>query len=185
VLRLPRTSAGRGLLAAALLAVMLGGWWLNQRRNAVQVPATFARLAEAFADNDAAAVIGALHPDYAWDRQWPTVFSHQDELRAMLGGGGRTDSELDRPRGLAKAGIRQWFLLHTLNRLELRWTVHDYTVANDGSITALVDLDLTAANGSTVKVEPLRRHRFILAGYGLGPKLRILSHDPIPVQMPF
>jgi hypothetical protein len=63
--------------------------------------------------------------------------------------------------------------------------VHDYTVANDGSITALVDLDLTAANGSTVKVEPLRRHRFILAGYGLGPKLRILSHDPIPVQMPF
>ena len=183
-MRFPRTRLGRQLVVVGLCVLALGGWWLHHRRNSVQVPATFARLAEAFADNDASAVVGTLHPDYDWAAQWPTVFSHQDELKALLGGSTK-NPELDRPRGLARAGLRQWFLQHITNRLELTWTVHQYTVGEDDTITVLADIELAASNGSVIKLAPLRRHRFVLQGYGIGPKLRILRHDPIPVTMPF
>ena len=183
-LRLPRTTIGRIGLAVIALTVVCGGWWLHLRRPSVQVPATFAHLAEAFADNDAAAVVASLHPDYDWQAAWPTIFNHQDDLKAMLGKS--NDPELDRPRGLAKAGLRQWFLQHITNRLELTWAIQEWRERDDGTIECFADLSLTAANGSIIKIEPpLKRHRFILAGYGIGPRLRILSHDQIPVKMPF
>jgi hypothetical protein len=183
-LRLPRTTVGRvGLAGLALVGICLG-WWLHLRRPEVQVPATFARLAEAFADNDAAGVVATLHPDYDWQAAWPTVFNHQDDLKAMLGKS--NDPELDRPRGLAKAALRQWFIQHITNRLELTWTVREWRANDDGTITCFADLSLNAANGSLVKIDPpLQRHRFVLAGYGIGPRLRILSHERIPVQLPF
>ena len=177
--------AGRGARLALLggLVLLLASWWAWNARDAVQVPAAFAALAEAVADGDAGDVVACVHPDYDWQRTWPEIAARQGELRTALGGS--NDPELDRPRGLARAGLRRLFALHIVNRLELTWRLQSWRALPDGSIEAVVDLGLDAPQGSLATIRPMATGlRFTLKRYGLSPRLRILAHDPLPVRVP-
>lgn len=170
----------RWLAVAAALALLLAWWGLNARAS-VQVPATFARLAEAFADNDAAAVVACMHPDYDWRGQWPEAFARQEQLRAALGNG----PELSSPRGLAQAGLKRLLALHVLNRLELTWAITAVEERPDGLVVVRADLGLDAPNGSLAAIRPPAQGlHFTLRRYGIGGRYRILRHDPIPVRPP-
>lgn len=166
-------------IAGAVLALLAALWWLDARRPAVAVPACFARLADALAGNDADGVLACLHPDYGFRSQWPGLWERAEGLRSVLGP--VPESE----RGLARAGLVRVFAFHALNRLQPVLSVREWRELEDGRIEARCDLALDSAQGGPIALRPpLRSHRFVLARFGLSPRLRILAHDPIPVRTP-
>jgi hypothetical protein len=168
-------------LAAAALLAFVAIWWIRARSLEAQVPACFAALAEALADNDAGAVVACLHPDYGFARQWPEVWERRESLRGLL----RAGEEADSDRGLARAGLKRLLALHALNRLELAWKVASWRELGDGTVEVRADFGLDAPNGSICAIRPpLQGHRFVLARYGIAARLRILAHDPLPVRPP-
>lgn len=170
-----------GLVVALALAVALLGWQVWNARSEVQVPATFGRLAEALSDNDAAAVVACMHPDYDWRGQWPELYARQEQAREVLGNG----PELSSPRGLAQAGLKRVLALHVLNRLVLSWRITAVEERPDGLVVVKCDLGLDAPNGSLAAIRPPAEDlHFTLKRYGILGRYRILRHDPIPVRTP-
>jgi hypothetical protein len=155
------------IIAALVLAIIVVAWEHHRRSAAVQVPAVFARLAEAIQDRGAADVLATVHRDYQFSARWPQLFPDADKAR------GRAQQLL----GMA--------FFHTRSEpITCEWTLHEWTQQPDGTVIALVSL--TVAGGPfTQAVPPLVRHRFELTRSSpLTGFYRISGHDPFALQVP-
>jgi hypothetical protein len=133
----------------------------------VQVPATFARLAQAFADHDAADVLACVDRSYDFSGKWPEVFP--DPATA---------------RGLAQRDLGRAFLFQAQEPIAMTWTLHHQQPMPDGSIRATVSLRITGGLFSHA-IPELRQHQFILRrGSLLTGRYRILDHAPFTLSVP-
>ena len=161
---MPRRLIGISLL---VLGVVLAGWLAYLRRPAVQVPATFERLALAFADHDAADVLAVVDRSYDFSSKWPQLFPEPQAARSQA------------QRLLALA-----FLHHRQDELTCTWKLDRFSVRDDGTVDAIVFLQVDGGL-FTKAVPPLRQHRFVLVrGSWLTGRYRIADHAPFTLTVP-
>jgi hypothetical protein len=165
---LERTLFRRPLVFASLAVVALLVAWLAYRRQpAMQVPATFERLATAFADHDAADVLAVVDRGYDFNAKWPHLFP-----------------EPQTARGQAQRLLALAFLHHRQDQLTCTWTLEKFTEQADGSIEAIVTLQVDGGLFAAA-VPPLRQHRFVLVrGSWLMGRFRIADHAPFTLTVP-
>ena len=154
---------------AMLLVVsglVLAGWLIYLRQPAVQVPATFERLALAFADHDAADVLAVVDRGYDFTGKWPQLFPEPQAARSQA------------QRLLALA-----FLHHRQDDLTCTWKIDSYSVRNDGMVEASVTLQVDGGLFAQA-VPPLRQQRFVLVrGSWLTGRYRIADHAPFTLTV--
>ncbi len=158
----------RLLLSAGLVLLVLVVIW-DQRRRApeVQVPATFARLAAAVADHDAAGVMASVDLGYDFAATWPAIFPAPEQARATA------------QRYLALA-----FLQQREQPVTMTWTLHGMQVLPDGSVQAEVSLQVSGGLFTTA-IPPLTRHRFhLVRSSPLTGRYRIRDHAPFALTLP-
>ena len=158
----------RPLLIAGLVGLVVLVIW-DQRRRApeVQVPATFARLATAVADHDAAGVMVTVDVGYDFAATWPTIFPVPEQARATA----------QRYLGLA-------FLQQREQPVTMNWTLHAMQVLPDGSVQAEVSLQVRGGLFTTA-IPPLTRHRFrLVRSSPITGRYRIREHAPFALNLP-
>ena len=152
-----------GLAALVVLAI----WDQWRRQTSVQIPATFARLAQGIADHNAADVMASVDRSYNFHLKWPELFADPSKARS------------DAQRLLALA------FLHTgRDELAMQWALDGIQEQPDGSIRALVTLKVSGGP-FTQAMPPLSRHTFMLRRSGwLSGHYRITDHAPFTLNVP-
>ncbi len=163
------------MIILAVVAVVLGGWWLYLRSPNVQVPRTFARIKQAVDGAHAGMLLDQLHPDYSIKKCWP----------GLTGDLGIEPSE-EQLRAFAQAGIQATLQGHNDDPLVLTYEIHRIEPQDDGSVAAEVTVQISTRSGQHApEFEPhLVHQRFVLERSGfLFPALYIKSHKPFTVNL--
>ena len=151
--------------AVGFLALVIWDQW--RRQPSVQIPATFARLAQGIADHDAADVMACVDRTYRFHEHRPELFADPSTARG------------DAQRLLALA-----FLRTGRDELATAWALDGMQVQPDGSVRALVTLIVTGGP-FTQTMPPLSRHAFTLRRSGwISGHYRITDHAPFPLNVP-
>ena len=154
-------------ISLLVLGVVLVGWLAYLRQPAVQVSATFERLALAFADHDAADVLAVVDRSYDFSSKWPQLFPESQAARSQA------------QRLLALA-----FLHHRQEDLTCIWKLESYSERDDGTVEAFVTLQVDGGLFAKA-IPPLRQHRFVLVrGSLLTGRYRIADHAPFTLTVP-
>ena len=160
-------SRRRIAIASLVVVVGLASWLAFNRQPAVQVPATFERLALAFADHDAADVLAVVDRSYDFSGKWQQLFP-----------------EPQAARGQAQRLLALAVLHHRQDDLTCTWQLDSYSVRNDGSVEARVTLQVDGGLFAKA-IPPLRQHRFVLVrGSWLTGRYRIADHAPFTLTVP-
>jgi hypothetical protein len=163
-------------LGAGVVLLLLAAMLIRNRAPEIQAPATFERIAQAFADADAADVVAQLHPRYDFASEWPAYFGSGAET------GIAADNERDY-RAMARRGIAVIFLQRGDNRLRFSYRIARIEPQPDGTVVVEATIDVGSSNGSGKVVAPAPR-RWVLARDGwLTGRLKIVSHDRIDVSL--
>jgi hypothetical protein len=162
----------RLILIAAALALTLG-WFLWWSSASVQADRTFARLKAAIEQGHAHGVLDNLHRDYDFKAAWPNQIG--DEAGGLV-----NTSTL---RLLVLRGLTALFQLQSADPFILRYTVSRIEPQDDGTVVAVVSLDLstTAGQRPLTFTPSLTNQRFILARDGWWPALYVRSHPAFSV----
>ncbi len=151
--------------AVALVAFMV--WDQARRTPAVQVPATFTRLATAFNEHDASGVMACVDRSYDFAGKWPSIFPDQTKAR-----------------GLAQQGLAFAFLRAGQDPVTMTWTLERFTAQPDGSVQAVVSM-VVQGGMFTGAIPALSHHRFTLVKGGwISGRYRISDHAPFVLNAP-
>lgn len=160
-------------LIAAAVALTLG-WFLWWSSASVQADRTFARLKAAIEQGHANAVLDNLHRDYDIKSSWPNQIG--DEAGGLVGTGAL--------RLLVLRGLTALFQLQSADPFILRYTLSRIEPQDDGTVVAVVSLDLstTAGQRPLTFTPSLTNQRFVLARDGWWPALYVKSHPAFQVS---
>jgi hypothetical protein len=159
------------IIAGAVLLTL--GWFLWWNSATVQADRTFGRLKAAIERGSANGVLENLHRDYDLKTSWPSQIG--DEAGGMV-----NNSAL---RLLVLRGLTALFQLQSTDPFILRYTLAGVEPQEDGTVVAIVTLDLatTAGHRPLTFTPSLTNQRFVLASEGWWPALYVRSHPPFNV----
>ena len=158
------------IIVAGIMVVMFVAWDQWRRQPEIQVPATFARLAEAFADHDASGVMTCVDRQYDFTGKWPELFPDQSKAR-----------------GEAQRLLAMAFFQTRTDQLQVVWHLDDLQIQADRSVLALVSVRVSSDGGGLFAraVPPLQRHQFRLVKGGvISGRYRIADHAPFVLNVP-
>lgn len=155
------------VIAVCVLTFVIVLYEQHRRSPEVQVPLTFARIAQAIADHDAADLMACVDREYDFTGKWPQVFPDPTVAR-----------------GNAQRDLGRAFLAQLQEPLTMTWTLHSQQTMPDGSIRAVVSLKVSGGLFSRV-IPELHQHQFILRrGSLLTGRYRIRDHAPFTLDVP-
>lgn len=158
------------LIAAPLIALAWFLWWSSA---GVQAERTFARLKVAIEGGRAGGVLDNLHRDYDIKTSWPNQIG--DEAGGLV-----NNSTL---RLLVMRGLTALFQLQSADPFVFRYTVTSVESQEDGTVVALVTIDLSTTSGNRplTFTPALTNQRFVLASEGWWPALYVKQHPAFSV----
>jgi hypothetical protein len=166
------TPVRAAVAGVAVLLIALVIWRLFQGNAQTQANATFTRLANEIAANDASAVVAELDPHYEFTAMWPGTFESAEA-------DGMSAASAEAPRALARRGLAFEFMQNPAG-LRMVSQVAQVATQADGTVSCEVSLEVRTGDGGPILVAARPSHHFVLRWNGwLLPKLLILSHDHI------